>query len=251
MPVTTIPTLLRRRFNTAALFALLVALVAVQSGCSSPAETEPTPDLQATVAAAVKAAVPTESPTNEPDNTTKPTATLIPPTDTPVPPTVTVPATALPTPTISPEPTKNGERLQEVDCGPDCEWDHAPVVGYVKWIRKPEISPNGELTLTARIDDDHALILPGEYGGASNITLTDGGSTLYGIVLPPSQPGWDWDPAPGQWIATQYEYRNKTLSLKASIDPAAATHKGLTLCLWTGSNGPQNYILACTVVGRH
>ncbi len=155
-------------------------------------------------------------------------------------------------PTVPQNIGSTREQLEEVNCvPPKCTLRYGPSAGHVKWLRKPAVSSSGELILAARIDEGHTLLLPDSgNGGASNIVLTDGGAALYGSVLPPSPPGWSWDPAPGQWIATRYEYRNGTLAVNAQIDHAASTHKGLTLCLWTGGQGAQNYILDCVPVDR-
>ena len=122
-------------------------------------------------------------------------------------------------------------------------------IGF-KWIQKPRISESGILSLAAKIKNGYSLVLPGSDGGSSNISLTDGGSTLYGSILPPAGSGWEWTAAPGQWIASVYEYRNGTLSVTARIAPEAANHEGLMLCLWTCGTGERDEILDCVTVVR-
>ena len=167
-------------------------------------------------------------------------------------PTPTATPTGAPASTRPPEPASASDRngLPAIDCGPDCAWDYRPLVGGVDWVQKPQISQRGVLSLAARIKDGYSLTVPGRNGGSSNISLTDGGSTLYGSILPPAGPGWKWTPAPGQWIASIYEYRNRTLSVTARIAPEAVNHEGLTLCLWTGGVAQRGEILGCTTVER-
>ena len=173
------------------------------------------------------------------------------PTATALPTRMATPTRAL-TPTRLPESVSANDRneLPAIDCGPDCAWDYAPLVGSVDWVQRPRISESGILSLVARVKNGHSLILPGSYGGSSNISLTDGGDKLYGSVLPPAGPGWQWTVAPGQWIASRYEYHNRTLSVTARIAPEAVNHEGLTLCLWTGGTGQRNEILDCVTVER-
>ena len=173
------------------------------------------------------------------------------PTATALPTRMATPTGAL-TPTRPPQTISANERdeLPAIDCGLDCTWDYAPLVGSVDWVQRPRISERGILSLVAMVKDGHSLILPGRDGGSSNISLTDGGDRLYGSVLPPAGLGWRWTAAPGQWIASSYEYRNGTLSVTARIGPEAVNHKGLTLCLWTGGAGQRSEILDCVTVDR-
>ena len=141
--------------------------------------------------------------------------------------------------------------LDTVDCEPNCQWGFAPTVSDVEWVKHPTVSANGTLTLTVRPGKDDKLRLPGTSGGgASNVTLTNGRSKLYGFVIPPASPGWTWDPAPGQWIASRYLYDGLTLSVSARIPANAANQRDLTLCLWTGGRWPGNRVLGCVSVER-
>ena len=174
-----------------------------------------------------------------PTSTPEPTANLtLRPTDTPI--------ISTPVPTSTPVP----RHLQAVDCGPDCDRDYEPPWDYVEWMVGPRVSSNGVLTLSARIDDGIDFILPGRgSAGFNNISLTDRSDSLYGSVVPPNQPGWDWTPRPGLWIANEYRYSNNVLSVRAQIDPAAANHPGLRLCLWSGGETTeQNQLLDCKAV---
>ena len=93
------------------------------------------------------------------------------------------------------------DRLERVDCR-DCQWDYEPAITTVKWLNNPSVTADGMLTVTAQLNESTRLILPGSRGGgASNIVLTDGGTRMYGVVLPPARGGWNWNPEPGQWIA--------------------------------------------------
>lgn len=228
--------------------AVVIAFQAV--GCFAPAEPTPmptaTPDIGAMVRAAIVAALDgtaspaptaTAAPTLRPTYTSMPTPTFR-PTNTPV--------IATPVPTPSPIP----ERLPTVDCSHPCDSDFEPTRDYVEWARLPSVSSTGVLTLLARVDKGIDLIFPNEVGGGySNIALTSSSHDLLGSIVPPSRPDWHWTPEPGLWIASEFRYSNNTLSVRAQIDPAAATHPGLRLCLWSGGeNDEQNLLLDCVPV---
>ena len=226
--------------------AALVVVMAFQTvGCFAPTAPPPvptaTPDIGAMVRSAIAAALnPTATPAATP--TIPPTPR---PTNTPIPtPTLRPTATPLPTPTPVPD------RLDEVACGPNCDTDYRPPWGYVEWIQGPSVSASGVLTLSARIDDRMVLIPPGRNGGYHNVSLTDTSvldrdNRLYGSIVPP---GWNWTPRPGLWVADEYRYAGRVLSVSAKIDPAAAQHRGLELCLWSGGTREQNQILDCARV---
>ena len=177
------------------------------------------------------AATPTPAPTAQPF-TPAPTATpALRPTMPPVSP-------------VKPTPTAAAERLDPIECvGAGCQTDYEPVIGLVDWVQKPQISEGGRFSFIARIDDGYDLTIPGLGGGPANVVFSVG-SALYGTILPPSGPGWDWTPSPNQWIADTYEYAGQTLTVAARVSPAVATHPGLRICLWTG--GPMAKILDCT-----
>ena len=133
-------------------------------------ETEPTPDLQATIDAAVAAATPTETPVPEPTDTPVPPTpdlaatiaaaiaanqpTPVPPTntpeptDTPVPPTNTPVPTATPTraPTATPQPTPTEARQS----GPPCVIAGKVTIGG-------SVPPPGTV-VTARSQDNGAEV---------------------------------------------------------------------------------------------
>lgn len=141
--------------------------------------------------------------------------------------------------------------LKEVDCGPKCSWDYAPAVSDVEWLERPTVSVRGVLSLRVAVGENDALTLPNNPGGgASNIALTDGGTTLYGSVIPPAPPGMTWNPAPGQWVSDVYSYHDSILNIRATINPKAASQPSLTLCLWTGGHGTANRVLDCVPVSR-
>ena len=119
----------------------------------------------------------------------------------------------------NPQPAKGDRQgLGEVDCGPNCSGDFVPATSNVKWLQPPAVSSSGVLSLEVRISEGDHLTLPGGFGGgASNIALTNGSSTLYGFVIPPAGPGFSWNPAPGQWTADVYQYRDKVLILQRQL----------------------------------
>ena len=177
------------------------------------------------------AATPTPAPTTQPF-----TPAL---TATPTPrPTMT------PASTVKPALTAAAERLDQIECvGAGCQRDYVPVISRVDWVQKPQISEGGRFSFVARIDDGYDLTIPGLGGGPANVVFSVG-AALYGTILPPSGPGWDWTPSPNQWIADTYEYAGKTLTVAARVSPAVATHPGLRVCLWTGGSTAE--ILDCT-----
>ena len=77
----------------------------------------------------------------------------------------------------------------------------------------------------------------------------DGTGLLYGSVVPPLSGGYRWTARPGLWVAEVYEYRrgDNTLRVVAQVDPAAAGHRGLRVCLWSGG-GAASRILGCAAL---
>ncbi len=234
--------------------AAISAVMALQAiGCFAPAAPTPvptaTPDIGAMVQAAIASAlngpatpIPTVSPTSRPTYTPFPTPNLR-PTYTPVP-----TPTMRPTNTLARTPTPIPKRLAEVECNPpDCIRDYEPPWDYVEWRSGPRVSANGVISLVARIDERIKFVVK-DREGRGNITLSDGSDELYGSIVPPSGPGWDWRPKPGLWIASEYRYSNRTFRVRAQIDPAAATHPGLELCLWSGGTRTEQQLLDCVPV---
>lgn len=171
-------------------------------------------------------------------------------------PTPTATATATPTPTPAPEPTvvptstPQPTALPAVDC-PDCHEEYAPIVGHVDWLEPPVVSASGRFSFKARVHDGHDLKIatPEPNGGRYNVNFSSGGE-LYGSVLPvDNTPGWKWGEKPHWWEADVYDYVGKTLTVVAQIDPAAASHPGLRMCLWSGGKTREDtYILGCIEV---
>ena len=163
-------------------------------------------------------------------------------------------ATRSPTPTAmsSPPPTPQPRTgTPGVDCGPNCSWDFVPAVTSVEWIDPPTVSVHGNLTLQVKVGENDRITFPNQAGGgASNIALTNGGSQLYGMVIPPAPPGMTWNPTSGQWIADTYDFRAQIFTASAQIDARTASQNDLTLCLWTGGQGSANRVLACIPVTR-
>lgn len=248
-----------------AVAAAVMAAFAV--GCFGPAAPAPTPtptlDIRPMVAAAIATALaPTPAPTYTPKPTPAPISTL-PPTPVALPtliPTIPLVPTLHPAVvqvtvqpprvTVAPAtPTPVPGRLEAVECNPpDCFKDYEPPWDYVDWQSGPRISANGVISLVARIDERVELVVPGRGHAHNNITLTDGGNELYGSIVPPGGPGWDWTPKPGLWIASEYRYSNRTLTVRAQIDPAAANHPRLRLCLWSGGTRDEQQLLDCVRV---
>ena len=150
-----------------------------------------------------------------------------------------------PTPTTKPQ-----GKPDEVDCT-NCDWDFVPLVSGVEWLDPPKISANGGLSLKVRVGESDKLTFPNQPGGgASNIALTNGGTKLYGMVIPPAPPGTTWTPTPGQWIANTYQLDGRIFTVSARIDTRVASRADLTLCLWTGGKGSANRVLDCVRVAR-
>ena len=228
----------------------------------------PTPDVQTMIAASVDAtlsaaATPAPTYTPRPTKTTWPThrPTVVPTRPIAIPtliPTIPLAPTPLPTRiyfTVQPPrvtvvlstPTPVPRRLQEVECGPNCNYDYEPIWGRVDWISPPKISKNGVIELVAVLDDGVDMGPLGRAGGG-NISVTDSDSNLYGTIVAPTPPGWNWVPKPGLWIAEQFDYVNRTLRVRAQIDPVAAIHPGLRLCLWSGRSEGESSLLDCVRV---
>lgn len=209
----------------------------------------PTPDIPATVEAQVQARLEAQS-TPVPVSTVRLTNTPQPsPT---LPPTLAVTPKSTPksTNTSGPTPASVEEGLDPVDCS-NCAYDTVPVIGNVEWLEPPIVTDAGVLTLRAKIKEGYKLTRPGLTNPKSNVTLTNGGNVLFGIVLPASGSGWSWGDDPGLWIAETHSYRDDILRVRANIDPKAANQAGLTLCVWTGGrSSAENKVLACKKVER-
>lgn len=194
-----------------------------------PPTTTPPPTPSATIEATA-AATPTPEPTPNPE-----------PTPTPTP---------KPTPTPTPEPAQ----LDEIPCGPDCVTSFQPASSKVAWLEKPSVTATGRLSFVARIDAGHTLVIPDISTTYPNVVLSEnavvGTDPLYGTVVPPLSGGYHWTPEPGLWVADVYEYRrsDNTLRVAANIDPAAAAHRGLRVCIWTGGTAATTRILGCTAI---
>ena len=207
-------------------------------------------------------ATPIPQPTSTPAPTTASGPTLKPTlTPTPPPPTTTPvsqptpmpvdtptkrPPTKGPLPALTPQPQHG---TPGVDCEPKCSWDFVPAVTSVEWVEPPTVSESGKLSLKVKVGENDRMTFPNEPGGgASNIALTNGGTRLYGMIIPPAPPGMTWNPAPGQWVADTYHLHALIFTVSARIDVRTASYKDLTLCLWTGGLGAANRVLTCTPV---
>ena len=210
----------------------------------------PTPDIQSAVQAAVNAtlaAAATPAPTYTPRPTPTPRSIYAPvPTIPPTPIRITVPPTPRITTALS-VPTPESRRLQEVDCEPKCYSDYEPILPPVDWISPPKISENGVIELVAVLDDGIDMGPIGMAGGG-HFTVTDDEDILYGTIVAPTPPGWHWDPQPGLWVAQRFDYVASTLRVRVQVSPAAVTHQGLRLCLWSGGIEGERDLLDCVQV---
>ena len=165
-----------------------------------------------------------------------------------------VPVTPDATPVPTPKPTVPAPRevLPTVECSPKpCNTDYRPLRGHADWLEPPSITAAGEFSLTARVHDGHDLAVPSlvrDDGGLNVISTSK--SNLHGYILPPDNSSqYNWVLEPGAWVAKRYRYKDRVLTVVAKIDKAAATHKGLEICLWTGGSAKQeSYILDCVSV---
>lgn len=162
--------------------------------------------------------------------------------------TVSAHLEATPTPTPIPKPVPN--RLQAIPCDPlDCDLHmYGRMRGHVvEWVQGPSVTSSGVLTLSARIGGRATLVVPSDDSHTSNIVLivrtfaSGHPNSVYGFIMPPG----DWDPKPGQWVADEYRYADRTLTVRAQTDSAAATHLRLQLCLWNGGRHEESVPLDC------
>ena len=196
------------------------------------------------------ASQPTPLPTAPPSPTNPPTPTVAPEPTLTATPEPTPTGTPNPTPTATPKPAQ----LDEIPCGPDCVTSFQPASSKVAWLEKPSVTATGRLSFVVRIDAGHTLVIPDLSTTYPNVVLSEnavaGTDPLYGMVVPPLSGGYHWTPEPGLWIADVYEYRraDNTLQVAANIDPTAASHRGLRVCIWTGGTGATTRILGCKVI---
>ena len=224
------------------LTCILALLAGLVIGCAESAP-EPTPTPATDIVAIIDQAI------AEAFNITpipEPTPTLIP--------TSAATPTPEPTPTEAPTFTPTPDRLVRVPClPPSCDTEYVPPWGHVEWIDGPTVLPDGTFTLEARIDERIDFVVQGSGDGVNydNITLTDHNGVLYGSVIPPARPGWHWVPSPGTWAATEFLFDDGVLFVHAMIDPAAARHPGLEVCLWSsGTDKEQTDLLDCKRVAQ-
>ena len=222
---------------------LLVAYVVLSASSGTPvtAAVEPTRDLEATITAAVAAAMKpapltsSSAAVSEAGNASiaTPIATL-PESEQPSPhPPV---ADAVP-------PTLPSDLLPTVEC-PGCAVPDPPADGYVEWVREPKVSESGVLAFRARIDEQAGFVVAGASCGLANATLTDA-HAFYGAIIPHSMAN-ACGGLPGDRIADQYTYFGNLLTVRLQMDPVAARHPHLTLCLWKG--GVTEDLLDCVPV---
>ena len=185
---------------------------------TSTAETvQPSPDLDATVAAAAAMAVAAQNPAQaNPTNDGEETA----------------PATVQPrsegVPQIPPWLTMLSE--------------------YVNWEQTPEISATGKLVFKAKIDEGAHFVAAGDHCGFANVSLTDNANVSYGSVIPRSM-SIPCGAGPGDWVSTQYYYTGNLLTVTVQLSSEIAAHPGLMLCLWTGgATDEENRLLDCVPV---
>ena len=220
------------------------ALVASSSREQAGESVEPTPDLDATVAAAI-AMIPmllTPSPVASPE---KGTASNAPPI-----PTVggTEPQSPRPPMANTPSPAPAFDRLPTIEC-PGCPLPHPPGHRYVEWVRVPKVSQSGVLSFRARIDETAGFVPAGPNCGFGNLTLTDDGA-FYGAIIPNSM-AIACGTVPGDWTSQEYHYQGALLTVRVEMDPVAAMHQGLKLCLWAGGmTEEQSRLLDCIPVMR-
>ena len=223
--------------------ATLAPVPMVNPATATTAATSPPPTV-APRPTATLAPVPMVNPATATTAATSPPPTVAPHLATTPTPVSTATPTSLPTQTPPPD------KMKEINCQEPCALDTVPIRSSVDWVQKPRISATGELSLIAQIHEEHNLILPGgANGGVSNVALSDG-PILYGSVVPPSEPGWDWNPEPGLWIADSYTYQERTLTVTVQIDPAAVTHSDVRVCLWSGGAATEAYVLGCADIER-
>ena len=223
---------------------LLVAYVVLSSPSeTAPAEVvEPTRNLEATITAAVALAMrpapltplPVAQPRVDDSSTATPIAAA--PQDdqqSPVPTAINASPPSLPS-----------DRLPTVEC-PGCVIPDLHANQHVEWVRIPKISENGVLAFVAKVDERAGFVVAGPNCGFANVTLTDGSGAFYGAIISHGMAN-ACAGLPGDRIADHYQFFGNLLTVRLQIDPIAAQHTGLTLCLWTG--GMTQEVLACEPV---
>ena len=103
------------------------------------------------------------------------------------------------------------------------------------------------MAFRARIDEKAGFVVAGTHCGFANVTLTDDSDAFYGTIIPHSMAN-ACGGLSGDWVADHYLYISNLLTVRLQIDPVAAQHPGLTLCLWKG--GTTEKLLDCAPVKR-
>ncbi len=114
--------------------------------------------------------------------------------------------------------------------------------GYINpdgiiWVQPPSISPDGLLTLSVQVGELNSLTIPSASASTCNLTLTDSsGSLKYGSILPPAGDGWAWGSQPGYWVAQEYQYQYRVLTVRARVHTSLLQNSEMFMCLWTGGS---------------
>ena len=101
------------------------------------------------------------------------------------------------------------------------------------------------MAFRARIDEKANFVVAGSSCGFTNLTLTDDNDAFYGAIIPRGM-SIACGTLHGDWITDHYQYIGNLLTVRLQINPVAALHPGLKLCLWT--SGMTQELLECIPV---
>ena len=193
---------------------------------------EPTPDLQSTIEAAVALAL-IKTDATTPTSSDDPEATDSSATRQEV------------MPAVPPmDVTTHPERLRSFICS-YCDATDVGLGHHVRWEWEPIVSEIGRLNIFARIDEQANFSGERIASCTANVSLSDDSGGFYGWVISRDR-AKQCGVQPSDWVSDRYRYENNILSLGAQLDPAAATHPGLAVCLWTGGlTKNENRVLDC------
>ena len=140
-------------------------------------------------------------------------------------------------------------KLTPIECS-DCYFGGPTQPELLQWVKHPRIAADAELTMQVKINSQ-ANFVPLNYKcGHADISLSDGEHNFYDTINSRAS-ALSCGTFPEDWGAVQFYYAHNELTVTAKLPPAAASHSGLNLCLWSeGMPDQQNRLLDCAPIGR-
>ncbi len=141
--------------------------------------------------------------------------------------------------------TDTADQLPIIDCGPDCIIEFPPLIPNVRWIEEPSVTPNGDFYLVAEIREGYnfQLFVPDD---AARVDFYDHLDRIRSSILPPTGPDEYWAQLEsGQYVAEEFTYKDRILTVRAKISSAAALRPDLEVCIWSAQPEGERAFVGC------